>query len=224
MHTFLLVLAVVGGCSDSGGGTVTGDPVPLTDLAAKFSAASCGVAFKCCTAAEISAQYGTSITTEAGCDTSIAGLLNSLAVPAYQASIAAGRISYDAAAAGDCVALLNSVTCAEYSADMSMTTVSGCGQFLIPKVANDGACSQSYECTSGNCEGANSSPPTDGACKPVPTVGQTCEFTCASGAYCAGTTCAAQKANGAACNNGDQCTSGRCETTCMSAANVCDGI
>jgi hypothetical protein len=223
MRKFLIILAIVGGCSDSGGGA-NGAPVPLTDFAAKFSASTCGKAFECCTTAEIAHQYGTSITTEANCDSTISGLLGSLQVPAYQASITAGRLTYDAAAAGDCLALIDSLSCAAYSNAMTMSSVPGCSQFLIPNVANGGACSKSYECTSGNCMGANSAPPTDGSCTPVPAIGQACEFSCAAGAYCQGTTCAAAKANGETCNDDSQCASDHCATTCMAAVPTCDGL
>ncbi|CAN5423122.1 hypothetical protein BH11MYX1_BH11MYX1_00360 [soil metagenome] len=223
MHKFLLVVAIAGGCSDPGSGA-SGPPVPLSDFAVKFSSSTCGKAFECCTTAEITAQYGTQITTEANCDTQISGLLSGFQVPAYQASITAGRLEYDAAAAGNCLALIDSLSCADYSNKMMMASVPGCSDFLIPKVANGGACAQSYECTSDNCMGANSSPPTDGSCMPVPAIGQACEFKCASGAYCKGTTCAAAKADGETCNDNTQCASDHCDTTCMPAVATCDGL
>ncbi len=221
MHKFLVVLAIAGGCSDSG--TATGDPVELTGLAASLSKASCSKSFECCTATEIMAEYGAMVTTEANCESQIGGLLSSLLVPSYQASVTAGRLEYDAAAAGDCVAAIESLTCAQYSGQAM--TASGCNTFLVPKVANGGACSQSYECTSGNCEGASAgTPPTDGMCKVKPTVGQTCSLSCADGSYCQGTTCVALQANGATCSDSSHCSSGYCNTTCMTAPVTCDGL
>jgi hypothetical protein len=178
------------------------------------------------------------ITTEDQCVAFTAGFFNGLALPQWQASIAAGRMGYDADAAGDCVAASESLSCADYAAlssggELGNTSLAGtCRPFLIAKVANDGACSQDNECTSDNCVKTSST--TDGACKAKPGAGEACSGSCVDGFYCGFATgqttdtCIAVKANGTQCSLGEECTSAYCDTTmsphiCGTKALTCDG-
>jgi hypothetical protein len=105
----------------------------------------------------------------------------------------------------------------------------GCKQFIIPLVADGGACAQSYECTSNNCVGATTSPQKDGACMAIPAMGQPCQDTCATGLFCdfsMNETCQPTKANGMTCSANDQCVSAFCDTSAGSCADKparCDG-
>ncbi len=237
----LVVCALLVACAgdDSSGG---GAPIALDDLGTHLAEVSCQKLFECCTDAEIMKEFmnitymGQPITTEEQCVAFTAGFFNGLALPQWQASIAAGRMEYDASAAGGCVSASASLSCSEYAALSSgngNTSLAGtCEPFLIPKVANDGACSQDDECTSNNCVGATSS--TDGACKPMPGPGEACDGSCVDGYYCGYAdgqtmeTCIAFKANGAQCTVSDECTSGYCDSTaspsvCGTKAPTCDG-
>jgi hypothetical protein len=234
-----LLVGCAGGCAgdDSGGG-----PIAIEDLGMRLADVSCQKTFDCCTDAEIMKQFmditymNQPITTEQECVAFTAGFFNGLALPQWQASIAAGRMEYDASAAGECVSASASLSCADYAALSSgagTTSLAGtCQPFLIPKVANDGACSQDDECTSANCVTTSSS--MDGACKPIPGAGEACSGSCADGYYCgfAGgqtmETCIALAANGTQCTLSDECTSGYCDATaspnvCGTKAATCDG-
>jgi hypothetical protein len=148
-------------------------------------------------------------------------------------SIANHRMTYDADAAGACVDLVASMSCSEFGTETSLdVSDSDCKQFIIPEVADGGACAQSYECTSNNCVGATTQPAKDGACMPLPTSGQACEFDCATGLYCdfSMQSCQPVQANGAACDSNDQCSSAYCTSTttsngtCADKPARCDGI
>jgi hypothetical protein len=237
----LVVCALLVGCAgdDAAGG---GSPIAIEDLGMQLGEVSCQKVFDCCTDAEIMKQFmnitvdGQPITTEEQCIKFTAGFFNGLALPHWQASIAAGRLEYDASAAGGCVAASASLSCTEYADSMSgqgNTSLAGtCRPFLIPKVANDGACSDDNECTSDNCVQTSSS--MDGTCKPMPAAGEPCDSSCVDGYYCGYAsgqtmdTCLPLKANGTQCTLSDECTSDYCDTTmspsvCGTKARTCDG-
>jgi hypothetical protein len=236
----LVVCALLFGCAgdDSSGGS----PVALEDLGQRLGEVSCQKVFDCCTDEEIMKQFmnikvdGQPITTVEQCIKFTVGFYNGLALPQWQASIDAGRMEYDASAAGGCVAASANLSCSEY-ADLSSgngnTSLAGtCRPFLIPKVADGGACSNSNECISDNCVQTSSSE--DGTCKPMPGAGEQCDDNCVDGYYCGYTegqteyTCIPLKANGTECTLSDQCMSDHCDTTmspsvCGSEARTCDG-
>lgn len=233
----LVVCALLVGC----GGTDSG-PIAIEDLGMRLGDVSCQKVFECCTDAEIMKQFmnitfmNQPITTEDQCVAYTSAFFNGLALPQWQASIAAGRMAYDANAAGDCVAASESLSCADYAALSSgtgNTSLAGtCRPFLIPKVANDGACSQDQECTSDNCVKTSSS--MDGTCKVKPGAGEACSGSCVDGYYCGfasgqtSETCIALAANGTQCAASDECTSGYCDATvspkvCGTQAATCDG-
>jgi hypothetical protein len=235
----LVLCALLVGCGgdDSGGGTVA-----LDDLGLQLASTSCAKMFDCCTDAEIMAQFmgithnGQPITTEAQCVDFANAFFTGLAVAQYKESIAKGRMEYDGAAASDCIAFLGTLSCSEYSKGAEIAgTSTECRPFILPKVANDGACTQDYECVSDNCEGAMVSTggtSTDGACKPLPTAGEACDSECAEGSYCGYDTttstekCLALKADGAQCSLDRECTSDNCDDTsrmCVTTAPTCDG-
>ena len=237
MHSFpkALVLALAIGCGGGGGSSV-----PIGSFGSDLGKATCSKIFECCNSAEIMQQFmnltvnGQPITTEAQCDQLIGGF-GGLISQQYQQSLSKGRIKYDADAAGSCISAIDTMSCATFSMTMNDPQVP-CSPYITPLVASGGACGQSYECTTNNCVGATTDQngnTTDGTCQPIPTQGQPCQFTCASGLYCgfdAGTgseTCQAKKADGTTCAGNDECTSNHCDTTsntCMTAAAVCNGM
>lgn len=233
----LVVWVLLIGCGgDDGGGFVEVD-----DLGMELGIASCSLQFECCTDAEIMAQYmgitfeGEPITTEERCVAFANAVFTSFAVAQYKESIAIGRMEYDGAAAADCIAAIESLSCAEYSAGVNEGIAPTCRPFVIPKVADGGGCTQDHECTSDNCEGESTplgGPNTDGLCKPMPTAGQSCDDTCARGLYCGPDSsfgmdiCQALKADGEQCNRASECANDHCETgtrVCATKPLTCDG-
>jgi len=86
-----------------------------------------------------------------------------------------------------------------------------------------GACTQSYECTTGNCQGADTSatPPVDGMCAAAPAlaaIGQSCAaLECVDGAYCDSTdVCQTKKGAGATCTSDSECTN-----SCNTSTGTC---
>lgn len=226
----ILLVAACGG----GGGSV-----PLDQLGQKLAATTCTKIFQCCNATEIMQQFqnvNPPITTEAQCEQYVGGLFAAFVVPDYQASVAAGRITYDGDAAGACLDAIGGLSCSQYSATSNSavpTTVTACMQFITPEVASGSGCTQDYECTTNNCVGATVMPGgmnQDGACQALPAAGQPCDFSCASGLYCglppggSSEVCIAQKADGASCQADDECTSGSCTGTSGSGGGTCGAI
>lgn len=228
----LWVCALLAGCG--GGGSVT-----LDKLGTELAQVSCSKTFECCTSAEIMDQFanikvnGQPITTEDQCESFAGGLFAGLLTPEYQASLDAGRIEYDGEAAQSCLDGMASLGCSAYAMVETKTSVICDTPFIIPKVGDGGGCTQGYECTSGNCDGATNdgSTSTDGTCKPMPGAGEECFDHCAHGLYCGydqtSTTeiCQALKANGEACTGDNQCTSDHCDNSvCADKPLVCDGM
>ncbi len=231
----LVVCALLVGCGGDNG------TIEVDDFGMELAVASCAKQFDCCTDAEIMDQYngitydGQPITTEDQCVAFANALLTGIAVAEYKESIAAGRVEYDGAAAADCVAAMNDLSCTEYATDLSTDMAPGCRPFLIPKVGDGGACTEGFECTSHNCVGAvdnSDGPDVDGTCQPMPTAGQECTDNCADGLYCgfdqtsSMKVCLALKADGAECNLDYECATDYCDDTlrtCGTEPLTCDG-
>jgi hypothetical protein len=231
-HACVMLLVV--GCS---GGSDHGT-VALTDLGTKLGTSYCMKEFSCCTDAEIMMDFGAfkvggqPVTTEPLCEMFYTALFGEVVSTEYMISLANGRITYDGDAAGACLGLIDSMSCSEFGAQSKIDSNTGCTQFIVPHVADGGACAQSYECTSSYCNGATTQPVKDGTCMPLPTSGQACDFTCADGTYCdfAMETCQPLKATGAACSSNDNCSSSFCNGagtgsgTCADKPARCDGL
>ena len=229
----LVIFALLAGCGGAG-------TVELDDLGAELARASCAKQFECCTDAELVQQYmgitvdGEPITTEAQCVEFGNALLSGLAVPQYRDSLAKGRIEYDGAAAADCIAAIDRLTCAQYASGQAGDEALGCRPFIIPKVGAGGGCTQDGECTSGNCVGATvqpDGPDTDGMCQPMPTAGQACTGDCADGLFCGfdqtsgARVCQPTRADGMPCTLDRECASDHCDDTdtCAPEPPTCDG-
>lgn len=238
----LVVCVLLFGCGGDDDGRGGYGTVELDNLGAELAAVSCSKQFECCTDAEIMELFdgltydGQPITTEEQCVAFANAFYTTFAVGAYKASLEKGRIEYDGAAAAECVAALERLSCSEIAngGGLSLAPVS-CRPFIVPKVADDGACLQDYECISGNCMGESNSlgeTPTDGTCRPIPMQGQECDDTCADGLYCDfdisanAETCQPLQPNGAECFYDSVCQSDYCDTTndvCADPPVVCDG-
>lgn len=195
MKSLLLGVLLVG-CS---GGT-SGGPIAIDQFGNEVAKVACSKIFECCNSAEVMQQFmnltynNQPVTTEAQCEGLYMGLLDGYAIPDYKASIAAGRVTYDADAARGCIDAYANLGCGAYSQLTHATGISCSTPYLIPHVGDGGACSQAYECTSGYCS--------SGTCMTEPPL----------------------VPNGGSCTSGEQCASGYCGSgSCADPAPVCDG-
>jgi len=182
------------------------------DFAQKYAQALCAKNFQCCDASELEGKTMSSCVMD---NQTVIGLL----VSGINSSQAQGRASYDAKMGDTCVASLKSMTCDQFKQQGVAGNMSACMAFVMPKVAQGGACTQDFECTTGNCEGENTSvtPVVDGMCAAAPVtvaIGQSCAANeCVDGAYCdSAITCQPIKGAGEACTRDTECTNA-CNTT-----------
>jgi hypothetical protein len=196
-----------------GGGSSS---VSIQNFPQKYAETLCAKNFQCCGASELTGK------TQSQCVTDNQSAISFL-IAEINASQAQGRVSYDPNASGTCIDSLKAMTCDEFKQGIG-GNMSACMAFIMPKVALGGACTQPFECTTGNCEGSDVSvdPPVDGMCAAAPTLaalGTSCATTsCVSGAYCDSTTttCVARKAAGETCTSDNECLN-----TCDTASGTC---
>ena len=130
-----------------------------------FANLFCDKFYACCTAAE---RMGNPFvgTDAASCKPALAGLFN-LVIPDLQQSIAAGRTAYHGDKLAACIAKLQPLGCLEARMNgLEKSVVPECDQFLEPKVAVGGACTDDGECINGYCAGT---------CTALKPDGQTCD-------------------------------------------------
>jgi hypothetical protein len=190
-----------------------GSSVGIEDFPNKYANALCSKNFECCDASELEGK------TKSECVTTNQTLID-LLISEINSSQTQGRVSYDAKQSGTCIDSLNAMTCAEFKQGVG-GNMAACMSFIMPKVASGGACTQSFECTTGNCEGASTDPVVDGMCVAAPVtaaIGQSCAVNeCADGAYCDSTdTCQPLKGAGEACTSDNEC-----NNTCNMTTGTC---
>jgi hypothetical protein len=207
MKTRLLIgITLLVGCG--------GSSVGIEDFPQKYAQTLCKKNFDCCDDSELAGKTMSTCVTD---NQTVIGIL----VAEINSSQAQGRASYDAKQSGTCIDSLNAMTCDEFKQGIG-GNMAACMAFIMPKVAQGGACTQGFECTTGNCEGAETDPVVDGMCVAAPVlagVGQSCAANaCADGAYCddATSTCQPVKAAGAACTDDNECVN-----TCNTTTNTC---
>jgi len=200
-----------GGAGGTGGmGGAGGSAVTIGNFAQRYAEALCAKNFTCCSGSDLTGK------TQSQCVMDNAGVI-SLLTTEINASQAMGRASYDVAASSSCIDALNAMTCDQFRMGID-GNIAACMSFVVAKVPLGGACTQPYECTTGNCEGADtSSPPVDGMCAAAPALaalGSSCAAAaCVDGAYCDSTsTCANKKAAGETCTSDSECVNS-CNTT-----------
>lgn len=203
----VLGLGLVGamGCGDDGGGS--GGMTPET-FNSQITSAFCSKTFDCCTAEEIAADNTfISFTTEAECNTKLGGLIS--AFFPTQATVDAGKVEFNAAAASAAIEEANAATCAQAFVDDDFLNDAG-AKVYKGKVAEGGSCSSNVECAVAGSDCVN------GKCESPAAVGTACEafFDCDSDAddlYCGDDMkCAAKGALAADCTRDDLCLSGAC--------------
>jgi MYXO-CTERM domain-containing protein len=215
---WLGLTALLIGCG-SGGGNVTIENFPQ-----KYAEALCSKNFTCCEASELEGR------TMSMCVTDNQAVL-AIFISEINASKTQGRVQYDANASGTCIDSLKAMTCEQFKQGIGGNT-EACMAALTPQVALGGACSQDFECTTNNCEGATTNPPVDGMCGPAPVlagINSSCAANdCVDNAYCdtATTTCQPKRAAGESCTADDQCVNSCNETTgmcsCYAGCSVSD--
>ncbi len=215
----LLGAAFAFGCSSDDGGAA---PLSLEDLAKKSGEVSCAKIFGCCTAEE---RQDLPYESEEACRTAASALVT-LLIGGIAESEKAGRLSYDAQAAGSCIEQMQAASCAEYDA----LDGGACDLVISPLVPVGDACAEHSECIEGYCVGADSEaqPPVLGVCEALVDDGAPCEGDndCRSD-YCAftvdGATCSPKQPSGEPCDYDSACASGYCDDngTCAVRATEC---
>ena len=198
---FVMAMAIAG-CGGGGYDPGSGKPVPIDQTPGPWANTICTQNFKCATKADISGNN------QAGCVTVDTMVWQSLAT-SVRDDQAKGRVTYDGAAMGTCLATLAGETCADW--DTGLAHDVWCAEAFTPMVAVGGACQTDVECIGGFCKGADLSktPTVEGVCEARVADGAACQFgdTCSSADYCDGTQmmCVAKKPGGAACDSDEQC-------------------
>ncbi|MCE9571530.1 MAG: hypothetical protein K8W52_00090 [Deltaproteobacteria bacterium] len=182
-----------------------GSSVPVTDLDTSLTDAYCQYLVRCGvveSTARCKQELGTG-----GFDTA-----------AIEGGVGAGKITYDADAAGDCVDAYANLSCNPGDKG-NRVTPQACTDAIKGTVADGGACAISAECVSQSCN----VPACDQACCPGtcnPTIaevaigGSCASAPCVDGSYCATATkvCTALVASGGTCAASRECAFG---TTCI---------
>jgi hypothetical protein len=131
------------------------------------------------------------------------------------ASASAGRVAYDPAAAGQCLASLRDADCLTLNMlnlkwPWQLTGVAGCDRMLLPRLPAGELCASSIECMGGgHCYVPDGD--TEARCVMPRATGERCPmpFACADNLYCDGAQmCAPQVPPGAACTSFEQCAGG----------------
>jgi hypothetical protein len=155
----LLVLGFVCGCNGGGGG-----PVELQNVCEEMKDALCDYMKKC--DLEWYLQFAAHMTCEELIECDEMGL------DEMEKSVAAGRLSYDAALAGKCLQSIRNAKCGVFD-DIFENLEDECGGVFAGLVALDGDCYMEQECSEGlYCDESVSYCP--GQCQPYKNLGDTC--------------------------------------------------
>jgi hypothetical protein len=203
-------IAFLIGC---GGGS---SAVTIGNFPQKYSEALCEKNFTCCDQAELTGK------TQSQCVMDNSAVL-SILTSQINASQTQGRASFSPTDSATCVDSLKMMTCSEFKQGAS-ANMAACMNLIMPLVDMGGACTQSYECRTDNCVGADSTadPVVEGTCGTAITEaarGSSCaSFPCLEGDYCdpATVTCQAKKGAGEACTTDTECTN-----SCNTTTNTC---
>jgi hypothetical protein len=201
----LLIPLLAASCSD-GSATIPAVPVAAADFMDSYVTTLCQRADRCYLVASYLAPV-----CESGVQQSFGEDL--------KAAIATGRIVYDEAAAGECIAGLAETDClAEQPSD---ATLEACLSALGGTIAPGKACFGTFECKAGVCP-AVTGDECPALCPAVARLGEACSLLggpdcdVREGLRCAGGTCVAPQAEGGECADNFACQSG---LVCV--ANAC---
>lgn len=197
-------MAALAGCSsESSSSTRASEPIPIDRLDEEVVRAQCDLLFRCCDTTKLFTSAPSA--TRADCDALVAkDVVEDVAE--MQAAVATGKVTYDGAAARECLNALATRPCS------ASESAPACKNVLKGAVADGQPCEGSGECASGFCART---------CQRIPVVGEACEgFVCADGAYCDRMSfkCVAQKPTGSICESSEECVSESCDSmssTCI---------
>ncbi len=212
--------------------------VALADYSRRVSESFCGKVFECCAAAEVAQIFNGAFTDRPSCVARFVSEYDQ-SVQMLQDSIDVGRVRYDPAAAGACVAGFAELTCPSFNRwSGPPACAAGVFSVFLGTVADGGACSVAADCGGSH---AICVPVTDGGreCLGAAGIGEPCgnPAACLPGARCIGGSgvpapppvCTAELPIGSACLFNAQCTSQNCALdggvgeTCQPTAPLCVG-
>jgi len=225
---YLLLLGVaVAGCGGD-------DGISLDELGQEMATVMCERLASCCTPDELREEtFGSE--DEAECVTVYTGLFDGLLVPVYQASLDAGRLSYDGTKMRACLDRIAALTCEDVArGQVTEGTFAECDSPFTGHVADGEECATDLDCVSGYCSGdalMSDGTPIFGTCATAPGISTPCDgFECAEGLACVSGTCIAPQPDGASCTSDPQCASGSCvgasgtEPGTCGPPMTCDGL
>jgi hypothetical protein len=220
-----LAFGVVGGLAAAGcgdetsGGTSGGgaQAIALDDLAAAQAKLICGAAYSCCDMAELQkffSNFNPPPANQAECESTARPIVEGEILYGFKQGIELGRIEYDSAQAGACIAAAQG-RCDLYK-EIIFDELPECREVFVGKVADGGDCNDGGECaaTGSLCLGEDPDNNTPGKCQQPPKEGEPCpDYTCASGLACSSSSssCIKLVADGQPCGGDLECTSGYCD-------------
>jgi len=216
----IFVLATVAaGCSEDK------DPIEaLADYYSRTQQIGCQLALECCTESELPQLYDVTVEQIHTCAEIPQDVSEAMEV-LYGDALDSGRLKFDAGRADACLEVWESLTCAQWAQPGSVVG-NLCDDPFIPQQGPGEPCNQSYECTTGSCEGGSMM--TEGTCGTPPGAGEECSVTCVEGYYCLFSTCEPMLDDGESCSSHRECTSGFCFTpdggTEDACGVMCDGV
>ncbi len=204
------------------GGAVPVDPLTIEQFFKAQAKDYCARFFGCCTAAEATQLFAGAqppVTDAASCEM-LLGAVNAFHASQIDGAVAAGQMTWDAAAAAQCLAAIEGTSCADFARVATLTEISemslcAAHQPVHGTVVNDMPCTDYLQgggsCQGGYCEKGTVTGMEVFTCKPLPALGQPCpEYQCATGSFCESATCKAPKPDGQSCQGGEECTSHGC--------------
>jgi hypothetical protein len=210
LATCVIVVAI--GCGGGDGGGKPSIGTTQDNVCSEIAAVACYNMYSCCSEGEIERYLGvTDPRSQDDCIVDI-GKLCERSLASIDFSLKNNRIKFDAATMNACLTAIEAPdgTCATI-ATMLPWTMACMNSAWVGITADGAACNYTYEC------GMDSLCSTAGACTAKPGIGQPCSTGCASGLYCAGSTCAPLLTSGQMCSSNQQCAKSLfCDTSATS--------
>lgn len=220
-HKFVIAFLFMAACGGDGKPQIGANK---DNVCSQIASVTCYNLYQCCSEGQIESFLRVSDPrTEAECITDVTRLCDQQ-IGLVDASIKAGRVTFDSAAMNACLKALVAPdgTCSSVGSMLPWTTAC-MNPAWVGTVAAGGMCTHGFECA--NPTSAYCAP--NQVCTALPTEGMPCAVAggvteCASGFFCGGGTCHAQVAAGGMCNSNQQCQKGN---FCNNAQpRVCEAV
>jgi hypothetical protein len=204
-HRFVIAFLITLGCGGDGKPSVSANKDNVCDQIANVA---CYNLYQCCSEGQIESYLKvTDPRSEADCVTDVTRLCEQK-IGVVDASITAGRVTFDEKIMNACLKALIVPDDACSSVGSVLPWAEACmDPAWVGTVAVGGMCSRGFECA--NPGSAYCAP--NQTCTALPTEGMQCAgpgVGCAQGFYCGGGTCHAQIASGGVCTSNLQCMKG----------------